>query len=404
MSSKLVQMERLEEVGSAIESYPQMRGWNEIEVSGGLHPWCLDDTPDQIRKANDRHHILMGIFQHPSFVEAKHNGYQAICEDVMDGLGDVERIMATCHEGKSFMQYVTQSFRSDRHRQNCFFLVRGNCAAILSEILSTSTHIQLIDLNRNCHTSNINDHRVRRLSLGVIEGVSRAIAVTGSVLHVATVFDCREAMSILLHTWRSARLGIDPVDTNTETPLFLAAKLGRIEILQMLLLAKADVNESAGSRYLIKGIKLHEDTNTITPLSIACSRLFKPTVKVLLEALADPNAANSCSWRGSAMMACLEQRQVVEDTSVKEIVELLLQQKADVNGKPDNERSPDFRNSVLVTARERWPDTMRMLLNNRACVNTQDSFGDGPLTRGSLLNLNAVDILVRLGTESYGIE
>jgi hypothetical protein len=386
LCSKLVHVDRLEEVGAAIECYPRTSCSVEaLDFMKDLHPWLLDDSPEQIRRANRDAREYWSRIGGPILVDIHHNGYQGICEDLRDGMDDFERIMGTCREGKSVVQYLTHTFRDNLYRNICFFLVRGNYGDLLTEILSTSTHSQLTDLNRNYHSPDRIRPRVRLMRFGFAQGVSRAIAITGSVLHVATVFDCREAMAVLLRSWRSVGLGVDPIDSNAETPLFLAAKLGHIEILKMLLHAGADMNASSGYRYLIKSGEQRstDHYNGVTPISVACSRLFTSIVKALLEAHADPNAADSSVGRSSPMMACLEHGlggDIVDDKTILPIVELLLKYKADVNGRPDTVGPHQaFRTSVFVAARDVRSDTLRFLLDNRACVNTRDDFGDGPL-------------------------
>lgn len=327
-------------------------------------------------------------------------------------MASLDAVITTSKSGLWLIRLLTRGVFQCSNRHLCFFLVRGNFELLLSAILATSTKSQLSDLscsypNPDRHQNDVN---VRHLKHGVVSGISKFVAIEGSALHIATVFDCRPAMTVLLQKFLQSGISVDPIDSDTETPLFLAAKLGRVEILQMLLQARAYVNESSGERYLTK-IGEHRDTdyfNGVTPLSMACTRLQVPIVKALLESVADPNAPDALHGPGrhSPMMACLESQGLDllswgEDLSMHEIVQLLLQSNAEANGRPDTvSLHQPFRTSVFVAAREGWADILHVLLRSRASVNSCDQYGDSPLHVAiKFAKPKSIEILKQLGAE-----
>lgn len=99
------------------------------------------------------------------------------------------------------------------------------------------------------------------------------------------------------------------------TPLMLAASNGNKEIVQMLLDAKADVNDA-------------EDENNDTALLLAALEGKEEVVRLLLDAGANTNASNI--WGITALMDAAQHND-------KEIVKMLIANGADVNAK-DRER------------------------------------------------------------------
>lgn len=443
IGDSLVHVSSLQIIGSAIACYPKTSGWNgsiryqEIEILEEPSPWILDDRLEELRGAVEMKRLQRARMHRFGMItaadmdqfrgmttaadndveeeEIRTNGFQEICEDLEAGLANLEAMLATSKASLSFIRLLMGGRFQCSSRYLCFFFVRGNFKLLLSAILANSTKTELSDLSCSYPSPDRggNAVNIRLLEHGFLSGTSRLLAIEGSALHIATAFDSQAAMDILLQKFLQSGISVDPIDSDTETPLFLAAKLGRLEILQKLLRAGADVNESSGARYLTKiGEKKDTDYfNGVTPLSMACTRLQVPIVEALLESLADPNAPDALDLPGrqSPMMACLERTGGNNDASLsshglpsmQEIVQLLVRFSAEVNGRPEtvNLQQP-FRTSVFIAAREEWTDILHVLLRSRASVNSCDTHGDSPLRVAiALRKTYSVEILKQHGAE-----
>eukprot|EP00933_Yihiella_yeosuensis_P020953 TRINITY_DN166_c3_g1_i1.p1 TRINITY_DN166_c3_g1~~TRINITY_DN166_c3_g1_i1.p1 ORF type:complete len:257 (+),score=64.90 TRINITY_DN166_c3_g1_i1:77-772(+) len=143
----------------------------------------------------------------------------------------------------------------------------------------------------------------------------------------------------------------------------------------------------SGRAYLDKiGEDLDTDYyNAVTPLTVACMQQDTNMVKLLLSHGADPNAGNGVSDLPSPLMSMLKDlgdagRQSWNVSRVRENLTLLIDSKADVNGRPRHiEAASPFRSSVFVAARDPWRGILDLLLQRKGDVNTADDFGDGPL-------------------------
>jgi ankyrin repeat protein len=153
------------------------------------------------------------------------------------------------------------------------------------------------------------------------------------------------------------------------TPLHWAARNGQIDVAELLLSNKADVNA--------------KDKEDITPLHLAG---YKAMVELLLANKAQVNA------RSATDMTPLH---VAARAGKKDAVELLLANKADINAKDNNGDTP-----LHMVADEGLEDMVELLLANKADVNARNAGGWTPLDPATAKNQRDVVKLLQSWIEN----
>jgi ankyrin repeat protein len=171
------------------------------------------------------------------------------------------------------------------------------------------------------------------------------------------------------------------------TPLYDAVRVGRKEVVELLLANHADINarddrgltplhDAADSDYK-EGVKWllanHADLDARdnaggTPLHHAAKAGHAEVVNLLLGSHADVNARDNAGWTPLHYAA---------DQDHKEVVELLLANHADVNAKANSGDTPLHRASLEGHSK----DVVDVLLANGANPNASNVLGDTPANR-----------------------
>jgi ankyrin repeat protein len=236
-------------------------------------------------------------------------------------------------------------------------------------------------------------------------GTDRTTA--GAPLHFA-VARGDEAMVTLLLT---NRVDLTLRNSSGESPLDIAAILGKATIAAQLLAAGADVKDTGSA------------TGGPTPLHYAVSYGHSEVVKLLLEHGANPNAAAVVGQPGVTSLM------IAAGRGETEIVSLLLKQKADPNlldaegntalwnaiharkvdvvklllangANPDQPNFDGYPPLVLAIGMLQDKDIVAALLDARADANAKDKYGMTPLHSAVLINRkNFVELLLAKGAE-----
>lgn len=171
-----------------------------------------------------------------------------------------------------------------------------------------------------------------------------------SALHYAVQKNAIKCVQLLLQYGSNP----NPPQIHVETPLHIAAEMGFVDCLKVLLDSGADVSSQMGSK-------------RNTALHLAAEDDFSDCVKELIEAGANLNARN-VDDQTPLHVACLSQ-------SV-ETVDLLIKHGADVNATYRDGRTALHASIVKETSS--W-DCTRSLLESKVDVNRADNFGYTPL-------------------------
>ncbi|CAH1798858.1 unnamed protein product, partial [Owenia fusiformis] len=183
------------------------------------------------------------------------------------------------------------------------------------------------------------------------------------------------------------KLVVQDININYElyynTPLTLAARLGHVDILKVLIEADADVDK-AGCAYkqctpLIYAAKYHENISSAAEM-----------IAILLEAGADVNKADILRHRTPLHWAAF--------IGNLEGVKHLVNAGADVNTMDTHERTALHRAVENTTANR--SDIIRYLVNNGSNIDAKDVDGWTPLTISVIMgNLDNISELLSLGSK-----
>ena len=165
----------------------------------------------------------------------------------------------------------------------------------------------------DCRTSVGRDE----LEIPLFEKYSRRPAVQSSAIHIAALYGLRHAMQRLLVEGTSA----DTRDSLGRTPLFLAATMGEVDVVK-LLLARDDVDVNAQTAI----------PYSITPLFVAAGGIRLEVLRTLLQFGADVNLR---SWFGTALNQAVSSENATS-------TELLLEAGADPDSRDENDNPAIF--------------------------------------------------------------
>ncbi|XP_063404198.1 ankyrin-1-like [Mytilus trossulus] len=140
-------------------------------------------------------------------------------------------------------------------------------------------------------------------------------------------------------------------NTDKVSPLYISSAYGYIEVVQMLINNKADINKC-------------RDIGA-SPLFIACQNGHTEVVKMLINNKAD---INKCRDTGESplYMACQKGH--------TKVVQMLINNKADINTCDNEECSP-----VYIACQNGHTEVVKMLINNKADINKCRDTGESPL-------------------------
>lgn len=320
-------------------------------------------------------------------VIVERNNCGELCSEFARNLTNIQHLLCTCKISRMSIMCMMQECILDCNW--CILthiLIRGNFKALLQVCLyQINEHETIHELCKShANPDRMQMGQVRALERGLLVGRSKHVAVQGTALHLAVIFSDHIAIQYLLDKCRLCDIDIDPMDSDAETPLFLAVKLGRLLVVTTLLTAGANIHDTSGYRYLShRSVDSFLDTdnyNAITPLSLACSQLNADMIRMLLQARADPNAADALDLlprRISPMLTYMEQGvsamthgSYVTQEEIVGVLELLLASRADVNGGSDAMQKPP-RGSLYIAAQAGWTDAVKLLLTH--CADPQIS-------------------------------
>lgn len=197
-------------------------------------------------------------------------------------------------------------------------------------------------------------------------GANVNAGLTGkSPLHYAVLCNACDCVETLL---KAKALPNNP-QVYTETPLHVAASLGSIKNVELLLAYGADVRVQFGS-------------SRSTPLHFAAEEGSAECTKLLLKSGADCNAKNS-RGQTSLHLAALVQS--------SETLEILINAGGNVNAEDDDGRTPLH---TAVAKSLRGSELVSMLIQSGSHVNKPDKFGYTPLHIAALNESSMIVILL----------
>jgi ankyrin repeat protein len=194
-------------------------------------------------------------------------------------------------------------------------------------------------------------------------------------LHMAVARSNREVVELLL----TYSADVNARDINNRTPLHRAVVFGHKDVAELLLANNADVNV--------------KDNNGSTPLHLAADAGEKDVAELLLTNKADISAKDNdgntpLHWaehlRGwnvlrdpISVLSCKEVEKslnLVVDTGHKDVLELLLNNKADINAKNNQGETP-----LHFAVKSGFRNLAKLLLVHNADVNAKNNQGETPL-------------------------
>eukprot|EP00929_Paragymnodinium_shiwhaense_P101080 TRINITY_DN63874_c0_g1_i1.p1 TRINITY_DN63874_c0_g1~~TRINITY_DN63874_c0_g1_i1.p1 ORF type:complete len:425 (-),score=50.35 TRINITY_DN63874_c0_g1_i1:112-1386(-) len=288
-------------------------------------------------------------------------------------------VEALCKVSKSWLRRILPGVRETALRRPsrllpaCFVLARSDTPLLLSQFLEVLPVDKML-------TAYLNHPYPDRYG-----GSALRDEAEGTIMHAAVASSTEQTLRLLVTVCKKHGLDVDATDSIVETPLCLAVKTGHLGCASTLLRAAADVNEMAGTAYPRKlGKELDTDYfNCITPLSVAAFLHDASMARLLLDFRADVNGENDVEVMQSPMMACVfsaSQADCVNVTATTNVLRVLLEHKADVNGRPSGlDPKTLFRTTTFVAAYNQWTEILELLLRHNADPNAPDEYEDRPL-------------------------
>ena len=208
-------------------------------------------------------------------------------------------------------------------------------------------------------------------------GYSRRPAGQSSAIHIAAMYGLRHATQRLLDEGIPA----DFRDSRGRTPLFLAAMMGEVDVVK-LLLARDDVDINAQT----------EPPYSMTPLYVAAESSQPEVLRILLQGEADVNLR---SWRGTALNRAVSSSNAIS-------TELLLEAGADPNSRDENDNPAIFEAAKVLEMCDSRPATrtVKLLHKHGANLKARDSSQSTLLhVAAEACNIEAVRMLLAEGLD-----
>ena len=206
---------------------------------------------------------------------------------------------------------------------------------------------------------------------------SRCPAEQSSAIHIAAMYGLGHAIQRLLDEGTSA----DFRDSRGRTPLFLAAMMGELDVVK-LLLARDDVDINAQT----------EPPYSMTPLYVAAEGSRVEVLRTLLQNGADVNLR---SWRGSALNRAVSSGNATS-------IELLLEAGADPDSRDENENPVIFEVAKALEICDSCPAAriVKLLHIHGANLDARDNSQSSLLhVAAEACNLEAVEMLLAEGLD-----
>ena len=162
------------------------------------------------------------------------------------------------------------------------------------------------------------------------------------------------------------------MDNLNHTALLYASANGHKDIVQILVLNNANVNAKANGNYRdliattridhndaggVRFFDIHKTEKGRTALILAADKGYKEIVDILLENNADVNAKDNNGWTALILAA---------ENGHKDIVIILLQNNANVNARSDSDVT-----ALLAAVKNDYKPIVEILLHNRANINVK---------------------------------
>ncbi|EAX98942.1 ankyrin repeat protein, putative [Trichomonas vaginalis G3] len=215
-----------------------------------------------------------------------------------------------------------------------------------------------------------------------------------SPLHYAAIFNCAENCKLLLDNLVVNRIDINETDGNRRTALNYAVKYDSKEVAELLISYGADVNLcNKYSNILIDAITNENkemvdllvsngaDVNFIGddghfPLHQAVKVCSREIIKLLIEHGANVSAIYKSKGTMKTAIHFAVENLISEDndkdiiSKLKEIIEFLISNGADINAKVRNGTTP-----LHIAAKNLHKDAIEFLISHGADFNSSDDFG-----------------------------
>lgn len=176
----------------------------------------------------------------------------------------------------------------------------------------------------------------------------------------------------------------DAKDESGQTPLHVAAQMGDVEVVELLLQSAKDINV--------------QDETGVTPLHLASQ---KDVAELLLAKKANVNARNNMDQTPLHYAVTPDILGSIEDPTVREsdaatrleLIKFLIENKADVNARDNTGKTP-----LHIAAASGSLEIVQFLIDNKADVNAKTADGQTPL--GVIENyIEIIDLLRKHGSK-----
>jgi ankyrin repeat protein len=162
-----------------------------------------------------------------------------------------------------------------------------------------------------------------------------------------------------IRTLLAAKAKVDPRNSYSYTPLHWAAECGYLDVVELLVENKANLNAKTSTQFIINEFR--------TPMWFAVEEKHIDVLSYLLQRGADPNVVCNSSCDTPLSTACA--------SGELEMVDLLLKHGASPNG-VDREDDPYF---YFPLAQSRRPEITKRLIEEGAEINARDRYGGSAL-------------------------